>query len=185
MKYNVNTPNGIEKESSLSTLEQENYFLIKDIQIETHYIVERILDGDSLIVKQEYGQISKEIRLYGLDAPEVRLSRKMKEDEAKSHVPASMLLQYGMMSLDYVLSILKVGDRVTLITEKKNRVDFWKRQLAYVILPNGKCLNEELIKNGWAKASHEFFCEKLPIYQTLGFQAKQQKVGIYLFIDVF
>ncbi|MGV4413201.1 thermonuclease family protein [Chryseobacterium sp. T1] len=185
MKYNVITPNGTEKESSISTLEQENYFLIKDIQVETHYIVERILDGDSLIVKQEYGQISKEIRLYGLDAPEVRISRKTKEDEAKSQVPAALLVQYGLMSLDYVLSILKVGDRVTLITEKKNRVDFWKRQLAYVILPNGKCLNEELIKNGWAKASHEYFCEKLPIYQTLGFQAKQQKLGIYLFIDVF
>lgn len=185
MKYNVIIPNAIEKESSLSTLEQENYFLIKDIQIETHLIIERVLDGDSLIVKQEYSQISKEIRLYGLDAPEVRISRKMREDEAKSHVPASMLLQYGLMSLDFVLSILKVGDRVTLITEKKNRVDFWNRQLAYVILPNGKCLNEELIKNGWAKASHEYFCEKLPIYQTLGFQAKQQKLGIYLFIDVF
>lgn len=185
MKYNVITPNGTENNGSLTEQDQQNYFLMKDLLIETHMIVERVLDGDSLIVKQEYGQISKEIRLYGLDAPEVRISRKMKEDEAKSHVPASMLLQFGLMSLDYVLSLAPVGARITLLTEPKNRVDFWKRQLAYVILPNGRCLNEELIKNGWAKASHEYFCEKLPIYQTLGFQAKQHKLGIYLFIDVF
>ena len=185
MKYNAITPNQVEIDSSTSIQDQENYFLMKDIQIETHLIIERILDGDSLIVRQEFGQINKEIRLYGLDAPEVRISRKMKEDEAKSHVPASMLLQYGLMSLDYVLSILKIGDRITLITENKNSIDFWKRQLAYVILPNGKCLNEELIKNGYAKASHDYYCEKLPIYQAMNFEAKQKKRGIYLFIDVF
>lgn len=158
---------------------------MKNIQIETHHIIERIIDGDSIIVKQEYGQISKEIRLYGLDAPEVRISRKMKEDEVKSHVPASMLLQYGLMSLDFVLNLSPIGTRITLLTESKNRVDFWKRQLAYVILPNGKCLNEELIKNGWAKASHDYYCEKLSIYQAMNFKAKQQKRGIYLFIDIF
>ena len=41
------------------------------------------------------------------------------------------------------------------------------------------------IKNGYAKASHEYYCEKLPTYQSLEFQAKQQHLGIYLFIDVF
>lgn len=120
MKYNVITPNGTENNGSLTEQDQQNYFLMKDLLIETHMIVERVLDGDSLIVKQEYGQISKEIRLYGLDAPEVRISRKMKEDEAKSHVPASMLLQFGLMSLDYVLSLAPVGARLNTLnrTEK-------------------------------------------------------------------
>ncbi|UOE39169.1 thermonuclease family protein [Chryseobacterium oryzae] len=157
---------------------------MKDIQIETHLIIERVLDGDSLIVRQEYGQIRKEIRLYGLDAPEVKISRKTKEDEVKSHVPASLLVQYGLMSLDFMVTLAPVGTRITILTEPKNRVDFWKRQLAYVILPNGKCLNEELIKNGYAKASHHYYCEKLTIYQAMNFEAKQQKRGIYLFIDV-
>ncbi|MFN3021977.1 thermonuclease family protein [Chryseobacterium sp. TY3] len=185
MKYKAITPNQMEIDGSVSNQDQENYFLIKDIQIETHLIIERILDGDTLIVRQEFGQISQEIRLYGIDAPEVRISRKMKDDEAKSHVPAAMLLQFGLMSLDYVLSLASVGTRITLLTEPKNSVDFWKRQLAYIILPNGKCLNEELIKNGYAKASHDYYCEKLASYQSMNFEAKQQKRGIYLFIDVF
>ncbi len=185
MKYNEITPNRAENKSSFKVQDLENYFLMKDIQIETHMIVERVLDGDSLIVKEEFGQISKEIRLYGLDAPEVKISRKTLQDEAKSHVPAFRLVQFGLMSLDFMLTLVPVGTRLTLITESKHQVDFWKRQLAYVILPNGKCLNEELIKNGYAKASHDYYCEKLPIYQSLEFQAKQQHLGIYLFIDVF
>ena len=185
MKCNVIAPNGTENNGSLTEQDQQNYFLMKDLLIETHMIIERVLDGDSLIVRQEYGQISKEIRLYGLDAPEVRISRKTKDDEAKCGVSAARLVQFGLMSLDFVLSLAPVGTRVTLLTEPKNRVDFWKRQLAYVILPNGNCLNEELIKNGFAKASHQYYCEKLPIYQALEFEAKREKRGIYLSIDVF
>lgn len=152
---------------------------------ETHVKIEEVLDGDTIKVKQEFGQISKEIRLYGLDAPEVRINRKMLEDEAKSHIPSSMLLQYGLMSLDFVLQVAPIGTRVTLLTERKHQLDFWKRQLAYVILPNGLCLNEELIKNGYAKASNNYYCSLLSKYQSLNFQAKQQKQGIYLFTDVF
>lgn len=58
------------------------YFQIPGIITETHWIVERVLDGDTIIVKEEFGQESKEIRLYGLDAPEVHMSRKMREGEA-------------------------------------------------------------------------------------------------------
>jgi micrococcal nuclease len=36
-----------------------------------------VLDGDSLKIKQEFTQERREIRLYGLDAPEVHFSRKM------------------------------------------------------------------------------------------------------------
>ncbi|QIG88519.1 hypothetical protein G6R40_02520 [Chryseobacterium sp. POL2] len=161
------------------------YNEISDFIEETHVKIEEVLDGDTIKVKQEFGQISKEIRLYGLDAPEVRINRKMLEDEAKSHIPSSMLLQYGLMSLDFVLQVAPIGTRVTLLTERKHQLDFWKRQLAYVILPNGLCLNEELIKNGYAKASNNYYCQLLPKYQALNLQAKQQKQGIYQFTDVF
>ncbi|WP_425256180.1 thermonuclease family protein [Kaistella rhinocerotis] len=68
---------------------------------------------------------------------------------------------------------------------KKNELDFWLRQLAYVILPSGECLNELLIANGWAKASHSYYCSMLTEYQSLNFQARQQQHGIYLLIYVF
>ena len=163
----------------------EKYFQIPGIITETHWIVERVLDGDTLIVKEEFGQESKEIRLYGLDAPEVHMSRKMREDEAKSHLPAALLLELGLKSLEYVLQVCPPGTRITLLTETKHQLDFWLRQLAYVILPSGECLNELLIENGWAKASHSYYCSMLTEYQSLNFQAKQQHGGNCLTVDVF
>jgi micrococcal nuclease len=41
--------------------------------VETHWQIEEVLDGDSIIICHRFTQMKKEIRLYGLDAPEVKL----------------------------------------------------------------------------------------------------------------
>lgn len=64
--------------------------------VETHWQIEEVLDGDSIIICHRFTQMKKEIRLYGLDAPEVKLNRKMIEDEEKSSLPAQLLLQFGL-----------------------------------------------------------------------------------------
>ena len=161
------------------------YNELTPVLTQTFFKIEEVLDGDSLIVKHEFSKERKEIRLYGLDAPEVRLNRKMREDEAKSRVPASLLLQYGMMSLDFVLQVAPPGTRVTLLTEKNNQLDFWLRELAYVILPNGDCLNELLLQNGWAKASHNYYCTQLPYFQEICRLAQINKKGIYQYTSDF
>ena len=185
MKYNAISANLTEKEGGTTGNPSAKYFQIKNIHVQPFWIVEEVLDGDSLKVKQEFTQERREIRLYGLDAPEVHFSRKMREDEAKTGIPASLLLQYGLMSLNYVLQVCPPGTRITLLTELDNRTDFWLRDLAYVILPNGECLNELLISNGFAKASHSYYCSLLAEYQRLNFLAKKNRVGIYLFTEVF
>jgi len=185
MKYSAISANANETESSTTRIGNQKYFQIKNIHEQPFWMVEEVLDGDSLKVKQEFTQERREIRLYGLDAPEVSFSRKMREDEAKTGISASLLLQYGLMSLDYVLQVCQPGTRITLLTELDNRTDFWLRDLAYIILPNGECLNELLIRNGFAKASHSYYCSMLAEYQHLNFQAKQNRAGIYEFIDVF
>lgn len=185
MKFNAISANLTEKEGGTTGNPSAKYFQIKNIHVQPFWIVEEVLDGDSLKVKQEFTQERREIRLYGLDAPEVHLSRKMREDEAKTGIPASLLLQYGLMSLNYALQVCPPGTRITLLTELDNRTDFWLRDLAYVILPNGECLNELLIRNGFAKASHSYYCSMLPEYQQLNFLSKQNKAGIYLFTEVF
>ena len=185
MKYSAISANANEMESSTTGIGNQKYFQIKNIHEQPFWMVEEVLDGDSLKVKQEFTQERREIRLYGLDAPEVSFSRKMREDEAKTGISASLLLQYGLMSLDYVLQVCPPGTRITLLTELDNRTDFWLRDLAYVILPNGECLNELLIKNGFVKASHSYYCSLLAEYQQLNFLAKQNRAGIYLFTDVF
>lgn len=147
--------------------------------VETHWQIEEVLDGDSIIICNRFTQLKKEIRLYGLDAPEVKINRKMIEDEEKSSLPAELLLQFGLQSLQFVLSVAPPKTSVTIITELENYYDYWNRQLGYVILPGGECLNDLLLINGFAKAANNYFCSKLAHYQILNRDAQLNEIGIY------
>ena len=147
--------------------------------VETHWQIEEVLDGDSIIICNRFTQLKKEIRLYGLDAPEVKINRKMIEDEEKSSLPAELLLQLGLQSLQFVLSVAPPKTSVTIITELENYYDYWNRQLGYVILPGGECLNDLLLINGYAKAANNYFCSKLAHYQILNRDAQLNEIGIY------
>jgi micrococcal nuclease len=153
--------------------------------VETHWQIEEVLDGDSIIICHRFTQMKKEIRLYGLDAPEVKLNRKMIDDEEKSHLPAQLLLQFGLQSLYFVLSVAPPKTVVTIITEQENYYDYWNRQLGYVILPSGLCLNELLLQNGYAKATQQYYCGKLAEYQAMNRQAQLNNIGIYGQVKVF
>ena len=95
--------------------------------VETHWKIEEVLDGDSIIITHLFNKTRKEIRLYGLDAPEIKLNRKMKEDEQKSQMPAQILKQMGFQALHYVLEVAPPKTGVTIITEEKYFLDFWRR----------------------------------------------------------
>ena len=153
--------------------------------IETHFKIVEVLDGDSLMVKNIISKKEKEIRLYGLDAPENKRNRKLIEDEKKARVAGEFLMQLGRKSTDFVLSVAPPGTNITLITEEKYFFDFYKRQLAYIILPDGNCLNEMLITEGFAKPLEEYYCSNLAKYQQLNFLAKQSARGLYAFTPTF
>lgn len=146
---------------------------------ETHLKVSQILDGDSLKVVSIFGKNEKEIRLYGLDCPENKHNRKLREVEKKSHVAGELLLKMGRIATQFVLKVAPPGTPVTIITEDANPKDYYGRQLAYVILPSGECLNEILVRNGYAKAEEEYFCSKLAEFQALNFNAIHTKSGLY------
>jgi len=153
--------------------------------VETYWQIEEVLDGDSIIICNRFTKMKKEIRLYGLDAPEVKLNRKMKEDEEKSSLPAELLLQFGLQSLYFVLSVAPPKTTVTIITEQENYYDYWNRQLGYVILPSGLCLNDLLLQNGYAKASPNYYCGRLEEFQVLNRMAQLNNKGIYNFVKKF
>ena len=153
--------------------------------VETHWQIEEVIDGDSIIISPLFSQLQKRIRLYGLDAPEVHINRKMIEEEQKSHLAAHFLRQFGIMSLEYVLSVAPPKTNVTIITETNNYYDYWKRQLAYVILPGGECLNDLLLINGYAKATQQYYCGKLAEYQMMNRQAQLNQLGIYSSVKSF
>ena len=153
--------------------------------VETHWQIDEVKDGDSIIISNLFTRLRKEIRLYGLDAPEVKYNRKMKEDEQASHLPAELLLQFGLQSLQFVLSVAPPKTVVTIITEQENYYDYWNRQLGYVILPRGECLNDLLLINGYAKATQQYYCGKLAEYQLMNRQAQLNQLGIYSFVKSF
>lgn len=95
--------------------------------VETHWQIDEVLDGDSIIISHLFSKLQKEIRLYGLDAPEVKLNRKLREDEEKSSLPAQLLMIFGMQSLQYVLKIAPPKTIVTIVTEQENYYDYWNR----------------------------------------------------------
>ena len=153
--------------------------------VETHWQIDEVLDGDSIIISNLFTRLRKEIRLYGLDAPEVKYNRKMKEDEQASHLPAELLLQFGLQSLYFVLSVAPPKTTVTIITEQDNFYDYWNRQLGYVSLPGGECLNDLLLINGFAKATDEYYCGRLAEFQKMNRKAQLKKRSIYKHVKKF
>ena len=143
--------------------------------VETHWQIDEVLDGDSIIISNLFTRLRKEIRLYGLDAPEVKYNRKMKEDEQKTRLAAQFLIQLGLEALHYVLEVAPPKTVVTIITEQDNFYDYWNRQLGYVILPGGEC----------AKATDEYYCGRLTEFQKMNRKAQLKKRGIYKHVKKF
>ena len=152
---------------------------------ETWLIVSAVIDGDSIYVKGILTGIEKEIRLYGLDAPETRNGRKLREDEEKTRVAGELLRFMGNQAKEFVMRICPAGTHVTIYTEPGNETDFWVRQLGYVVLPDGTCLNDLLIQEGYAKATSEYYCKELSRYQVMNWGAKLEKRGLYALSIIF
>ena len=153
--------------------------------IETHYKISKVLDGDSFMVQNIFSKSEKQIRLYGLDAPESKRNKKLIQDEKNTRLAGGFLIELGRKSTAFVLTIAPPGTTVTLITEQQYFYDFYNRQLAYIILPDGSCLNEILVTEGYAKVMDKYYCSNLAKYQQLNFLAKQNGRGLYAFTSQY
>lgn len=147
--------------------------------------VKRFVDGDGLIAEHYITKKEFEIRLYGIDAPEMNYCNKIKKDEKELHIPAALLIKLGYLSFEFLKRKVSIGESCTLIQEENNLLDKYGRSLGYLILPNGKSLNEIMIKKGFAKPYSDVFCEMLPKYQKWNLQAKTKKKGLYSIVNTF
>lgn len=100
-----------------------------------YFTVKKIVDGDTFWVDDGTPKGIK-VRLIGIDAPE---SRKTFKKEVGV---------YGKESKAYLIKLLK-GKKVKLVYDV-DPLDQYGRTLAYAYLENGKFVNAELIKNGYA-----------------------------------
>lgn len=146
--------------------------------------VVKVVDGDGLIVRDILTKV-EEIRLYGIDAPELTPCRKLKQDESETQIAGALLMKMAYESYDFMRSIVKPGDQVNIIQERNNLSDKYGRTLAYVELQDGSILNEIMVATGYAKAYNKIICSELPKYQQLSLSAKTNKKGLYLYVDQF
>ncbi|WP_269684948.1 thermonuclease family protein [Flavobacterium lacustre] len=147
--------------------------------------VKRFVDGDGLIAEDYYSKREFEIRLYGIDAPEMSYCAKIKKDEKELHLPAALLIKLGYMSFEFLKSNLIIGESCTLIQEENNLSDKYGRLLGYIVLHDDRVLNEIMIKEGFAKPYNDVFCEMLPMYQEWNLQAKIDLKGLYSIVNKF
>ena len=112
----------------------------------SHKIVQ-IVDGDTLTV-QHNGRTEK-VRLIGIDAPESSINNKTKKDAARGNGDIDAITKMGKEATRFVKKVVKPGDPVTIEFDKQTR-DKYGRLLGYVYLANGKMLNEEIVKAGYA-----------------------------------
>jgi micrococcal nuclease len=159
---------------------------VKEHQIiKTHLKVAKVVDGDGLIVTSLFSKQEEEIRLLGIDAPELRMCNKLKQDERETHIAGQLLMELGRKAQKFMIDIAPPETNITLVQEEQSQIDAYGRTLAYVYLPDGRCLNEIMIAEGFAKPYNRFFCSELPKYQLLSNTAKTEKKGLYLYADKF
>ena len=145
----------------------------------------KFVDGDGIILEDIISKIEFEVRLYGIDAPEINYCSKIKKDEIELQVPAALLIKLGYLSFNFLKDQVNLGDVCTLVQEQNNLVDKYGRLLGYLILKDGRVLNEIMIREGYAKPYNDAFCEMLPMYQEWNLQAKNSSKGLYSLVNKF
>lgn len=114
---------------------------------ETTATVLRVIDGDTL--KITYEGHKESIRLIGIDCPESKINNKAKKDAARSIHDIAVITSMGKEATQYVKTIIDEGTVISIEFDVQKR-DKYRRLLGYAYLADGKMLNEEIVKAGYA-----------------------------------
>lgn len=126
--------------------------------------VERVVDGDTLVAKDEKGEQLK-VRLIGIDTPET----------VKPNTPVQ---PYGKEASNYTKKHLT--DKDVFLEFDKEKEDRYGRILAYVWLDKKTMYNEQMVKNGLAR--EKYFAPNgkyREIFQKAERQAKSDKINLW------
>ncbi|NBV83623.1 thermonuclease [bacterium] len=106
-----------------------------------------VIDGDTLRVK--YNKRREYVRLIGVDTPECRRNDKLMRDVYRSKQDVNTVLALGRAAKAHMEQTVKPNDVIILEFDVQKR-DRYRRLLAYVYLPDGRMLNEEVVLSGHA-----------------------------------
>jgi micrococcal nuclease len=106
-----------------------------------------IVDGDTLKIRLNGKEES--LRLIGVDTPESRDNEKAERDSSRTGQAMKTILAQGKLATQYLQKILREGDPIKIEFDVQTR-DKYQRLLGYVYLKNGRMLNEEIARAGYA-----------------------------------
>ena len=108
------------------------------------FLVVRVVDGDTLhLAAPDLGHDVTKVRLVGIDAPETGSSKSERMYFAEESTAFAK-----RVALDKVVGVY--------LDERAGSRDRYERLLAYIELPDGSFLNEELLSQGFAYADQRF-----------------------------
>lgn len=131
------------------------------------FTVLEVIDGDTVDIDIPDGKFpDTRVRLMGVDTPETK------------H-PTIGVMYFGPEASAFTTRTAQ-GKQITLRLDTVGDVrDRYGRLLAYVILPNGTALNEEILNQGYGYAYLSFPHSDSQKYELLMEQAMQNKTGLW------
>lgn len=109
--------------------------------------VEFVFDGDSF--RADMGVLTQSVRLVGIECPEGTASSKARREARRLGMSMAEYLKYGDQAAEFSRKLLpkRTKFRIEYDVEKRDK---YGRLLGYVYLPDGRMLNEELVRAGLA-----------------------------------
>ena len=132
------------------------------------FTVVNVVDGDTIDINIPDGKYDHtRIRLWGVDTPETKK-------------PNTPIMYFGPEASEFTKETV-LDKTVTIYLDEKQTRDNKKydRLLAYVQLENGKFLNEELLREGFAYADLRFKHDFYNRYKQLEAAARRGKKGLW------
>ena len=121
--------------------------------------VRQVIDGDTITVSGV-----GVVRLLGVDAPEKTGGYRQSEPYGDAATKAMRALVEG---------------QVVRLEYDGPRKDQYNRTLAYVFLADGRCVNEAIIRAGFAETYRRFDYVKKPQFQAAEREAKDARRGMW------
>ncbi len=129
--------------------------------------VTRIVDGDTLhLAAPDQGRDTTKVRLLGIDAPEMGTGQ-----DDRMYFAAEATAFARRLALDREVGVY--------LDERAGSRDRYGRLLAYIELPDGRFLNEELLSEGYVYADQRFRHSYYQKYQQLEAAARSSQRGLW------
>lgn len=127
--------------------------------------ITHVVDGNSMVLDN-----GERIRLIGVDTPEEYIVSKLEEHDFFARAKEKDAKRFDKIKEDIKSMAIKANefskglceDKIIRVEYDRTKRDRYGRLFAYIYLPNGKLLNEEIILQGYG-----FYGDKYPFKQEL------------------